>query len=104
MKAKWQNWMLAGQHSFTAGGLTHQVELDEICRWISDAWHDIPPEMVAKSFHKSCITKALDGTEDDEIWEENESVLQDSRLPYSITPVCQIKKNVTFENKREKVV
>lgn len=26
--------------------------------------------MVAKSFRKCCITNALDGTEDDEIWEE----------------------------------
>lgn len=70
MRAKWQNWMLAGQHSFTAGGRIRKVELDEICRWISDAWDDIPPEMVAKSFRKCCITNALDGTEDDEIWEE----------------------------------
>ena len=36
MRAKWQNWMLAGQHSFTAGGRIRKVELDEICRWISD--------------------------------------------------------------------
>ena len=74
MRAKWQNWMLAGQHSFTAGGRIRKVELDEICRWISDAWDDIPPEMIAKSFRKCCITNALDGTEDEEIWgEESDS-------------------------------
>ena len=70
MRAKWQNWMLAGQHSFTAGGHIRKVELDEICRWISDVWDDIPTEMIAKSFRKCCITNALDGTEDEEIWEE----------------------------------
>ena len=37
MRAKWQNWMLAGQHSFTARGRIRKVELDEIYRWISDA-------------------------------------------------------------------
>lgn len=26
--------------------------------------------MIAKSFRKCCITNALDGTEDEEIWEE----------------------------------
>ena len=58
--------MLAGQHSFTAGGRIRKVGLDEICRWISDAWDDIPSEMIAKSFRKYCITNALDGTEDEE--------------------------------------
>lgn len=36
----------------------------------SDAWDDIPPEMIAKLFRKCCITNALDGTEDEQIWEE----------------------------------
>ena len=70
MRAKWQDWMLAGHHSFTAGGCICKVGLDEICRWISDAWDDIPPEMIAKLSRKCCITNALDGTEDEEIWEE----------------------------------
>ena len=70
MRVKLQNWMLEGQHSFTARGRIRKVELDEICRWIRDAWDSIPPEMIAKSFRKCCITNALDGTEDEEIWEE----------------------------------
>ena len=53
-------------------GRIRKVGLDEICRWISDAWEDIPPEMIQKSFRKCCITNALDGTEDDEIWEEED--------------------------------
>lgn len=36
----------------------------------SDARDDIPPEMIAKLFRKCCITNALDGTEDEQIWEE----------------------------------
>ena len=70
MRKKWQEWMLAGEHTFTAGGHIQKVELDEICRWISAAWNDIPTEMIAKSFHKCCITNAMDGTEGEEIWEE----------------------------------
>ena len=62
--------MLAGEHTFTAGGRIRKVKLDEICRWISAAWNDIPTEMIAKSFCKCCITNAMDGTEDEEIWEE----------------------------------
>ena len=70
MRAKWQEWMLAGEHTFTAGGRIWKVELDEICRWISDAWNDPPTEMIVKLFRKCCITNAMDGTEDEEIWEE----------------------------------
>lgn len=62
--------MLSGQYSFTAGGRIPKVELDKTCRWISDTWDDIPTEMIAKSFLKCCISNALDGTEDEEIWEE----------------------------------
>lgn len=71
MRAKWQEWMLAGQHTFTAGGRIRKVGLDVICRWISDAWDDKPPEVIQKSFRKCCITNALDGTEDEEIWDED---------------------------------
>ena len=69
MRAKWQNWMLAGQHSFTSGRHIRKVRLDKIYRWNSDAWDDIPTEMIAKSFCKCCITNTLDGTEGEEIWE-----------------------------------
>ena len=62
--------MLAGQHSFTVGGRIHKVKIDKMSWGISDAWDDFPPEMITKSFRKCCITNALNGTEDEEIWEE----------------------------------
>ena len=79
MRAKWQNCMLAGQNSFTAGGGIRKVKLDEICRWISDTWDDVLTEMIPKLFRKCCITNALDGTEDEEIWEEDST-----RIPSKI--------------------
>ena len=46
--------------------------------WIRSAsgllrpWEDIPSELIKKSFRKCCITNALDGTEDDEMWDEDD--------------------------------
>ena len=64
--------MLSGDHTFTASGRTRKAELNVICGWIKEAWDDISPEMVKKSFLKCSITNALDGTEDDELWGEDD--------------------------------
>ena len=72
LRAKWQDWMLSGDHTFTASGRTRKAELNVICGWIKEAWDDISPEMVKKSFLKCSITNALDGTEDDELWGEDD--------------------------------
>lgn len=71
MRKKWQEWMLADQHTFTATGRIRKVELPQICQWIYEAWEDIPNELVKKSFRKCCITNAMDGTEDDQMWEDD---------------------------------
>lgn len=70
LRSKWQQWMISGEHTLTATGRTRKAELNVICNWIKQAWDDIPTEMIQKSFRKCCITNAIDGTEDDEIWEE----------------------------------
>ena len=72
MRKKWQDWMLADQHTFTPSGRIRKVELDQICQSIVEAWEDIPSELIKKSFRKCCITNALDGTEDDEMWDEDD--------------------------------
>ena len=71
MRKKWQEWILADQHTFTASGRIRKVELTQICQWMYEAWEDIPNELIKKSFRKYCITNAMDGTEDDHMWEDD---------------------------------
>ena len=61
--------MISGEHTLTASGRMRKAELNIICNWIKQTWDDIPTEMIQKSFLKCCITNALDGTEDDDVWE-----------------------------------
>ena len=72
LRNKWQQWMISGEHTLTASGRMRKAELNVICNWIKQAWDEIPTEMIQKSFLKCCITNALDGTEDDDVWEEED--------------------------------
>ena len=77
LRVKWQEWMITGEHTLTASGCTRKADLNVICGWIKDAWNDIPTEMIETSFRKCCITNAINGTEDDDIWEEETDPFDD---------------------------
>ena len=38
---------------------------------MSAAWKAIPESIIFRSFKKCCISNALDGTEDDILWEDD---------------------------------
>jgi hypothetical protein len=43
----------------------------EVARWVSDAWRAIPESIIVRSFKKCCISNALDGSENDILWEDD---------------------------------
>ena len=43
----------------------------EVARWVSAAWKAIPESIIVRSFKKYCISYALDGSEDDILWEDD---------------------------------
>lgn len=57
-----------GIHEFTATGRQKKASEELICSWISQAWNDIPAEMITSSFLKCGITNNLDGSEDDLVY------------------------------------
>ena len=40
--------------------------------WITTAWQHISPEATVKGFKKCCISNAVDGTDDDMLWNGSE--------------------------------
>jgi hypothetical protein len=40
--------------------------------WIIMAWQHISPEATMKGFKKCCTSNAVDGTDDDMLWNDNE--------------------------------
>ena len=60
--------MIHGEHTFTKGGNMRKVDMPTICRWIVDAWKELPIKTLLKGFNKCSISNMLDGTEDDILW------------------------------------
>ena len=52
-----------------------------VCQWVKESWQELSKEMVERSFKKCGISNALDGTEDDLVWEEEEDSSQVEEEP-----------------------
>lgn len=70
MRAQWNEWMSCGDHQFTKGGHMKKVDLVTICSWVLKAWNSLDTDIIVKSFKKCCISNAMDGSEDDALWED----------------------------------
>lgn len=68
VRRQWMQWMAEGIHELTATGRQKKASEELICSWISQAWNDIPAEMITSSFLKCGITNNLDGSEDDLVY------------------------------------
>jgi len=81
LREKWNIWMSSGQFSYTKGGNLKKPEHGIICKWILEAWAEIPKEMIVKSFKKCGISNAMDGSEDDLFGqdEKEEDIDEDER-------------------------
>ena len=72
MRRKCLSWMVTGPFEFTPAGKKKAPSRNLVLRWIKQSWSEIPEEMVRKSFLTCGISNALDGTEDDAIYEEEQ--------------------------------
>ena len=70
LRDRWQNWMANGEKSYTPSGSLRAPTLDTLAQWVLDSWNAIQTPIVVKSFKKCCISNAMDGTEDDMLWED----------------------------------
>ena len=61
--------MVTGPFEFTPAGKKKAPSRNLILHWIKQSWSEIPEEMVRKSFLTCGTFNALDGTEDDAIYE-----------------------------------
>ena len=50
----------------------------EVARWVSAECKAIPESIIFRSFKKCCISNALDGSEDDILWEDDGEDKDDS--------------------------
>ena len=58
-----------------------RAALVTVCQWVKESWQELSKEMVERSFKKCGISNALDRTEDDLVWEEEEDSSQVEEEP-----------------------
>ena len=73
----YEAWMVNGPFTYTPPGKKRVPSKEMVLRWIDRAWNEIPVELITKSFKSCGITNALDGTEDDAVWEEEQEEAED---------------------------
>ena len=95
MRNLWTQWMADGKAKLTAKKNFKRRSLP-IVSWVTAAWDMIYQKMVQKSFLKCCISNKLDGTEDDNAWQEdsNETENEDNDEAEVSENENQDKKNV----------
>uniref|UniRef100_A0A8C5WL18 HTH CENPB-type domain-containing protein n=1 Tax=Leptobrachium leishanense TaxID=445787 RepID=A0A8C5WL18_9ANUR len=92
LRQMWADWMCSDALTTTKSGLPQRLDITVVCRWVKDAWESMPPEMIQKSFRKCGISNAMDGTEDDAIYEDvenSEDETDDTIDPYLDTAKSQ---------------
>ena len=68
-----ETWMVNGPFTYTPSGKKRAQNKALVLTWINRTWNGIPQDLTEKSFQSCGIANALDGSEDDAVWEdENE--------------------------------
>ena len=66
-KAKYSEWMMSGEKSYTAAGNVRAPDKALCLRLVKESWQCITTEVVRKSFRKCGISVSINCSEDDEI-------------------------------------
>lgn len=56
-------------------GRQRRTSISQICQWEIDSWNDVKEETVERSFKKSGISNAMNGTEDNLISMDNQKMM-----------------------------
>ena len=77
VRRKYLAWMISSPFDYTLAGKQKAPSRNLVLRWVHEAWREIPVEMVAKSFKTCGISNSLDGTEDNELYNEEAHEIDD---------------------------
>ena len=65
LRELWEEWMTAGEHSFTKTGRMRRATYADVCQWVVTAWQRVPPTNIINGFRKAEIVPALPEDETD---------------------------------------
>ncbi|XP_073537612.1 uncharacterized protein, partial [Phyllobates terribilis] len=68
MREKWNNWMA----DLTSTEQMESPTITQVCKWVKTSWQSIKDETIVRSFEKCGISNALDGSEDNVLYEDGD--------------------------------
>ena len=71
LRKRYSDWLLEADLALTPSSKIKKPSVTLLCEWIRASWSTISSESIIKGFKKCCISNALDGSEDDVLWEED---------------------------------
>ena len=71
-------WMVNDPFTYTPSGKKRAPSKELVLTWIDRAWNGIPQDLTEKSFKSCGIANALDGSEDDAVWKEENEETEDA--------------------------
>ena len=77
VRAQYETWMVNGPFTYTPSGKKRALSKEMVLRWIDRAWREIPVELITRSLKSCGISRTLDGTEDDAVWDDEEEEAED---------------------------
>ena len=81
VRSQYEAWMVNGPFTYTPSGKKRAPSKEMVLRWIDRAWSEIPADLISRSFKSCGINNALDGTEDDAVWDDEEEEPEDAEEP-----------------------
>ena len=77
VREEWGKWMAAGNHDVTPTGRIKRPSITQVCEWVKTSWDAVKEEVVVRSFKKCGISNAMDGTEDEFLYEDRDADVDD---------------------------
>jgi len=74
LRRHWHSWMADGGNGTTATGNLKRASHATACQWVLDAWEEIEQETIRKAFLKCSISNAMDGSQDNLVYESDEEL------------------------------
>ena len=72
LRSRWENWLINGYKNYTKSGNLKRVSYEEITKWISEAWNEVPVSTITSGFKKTTIKFYGDDEEEiDQVSEED---------------------------------
>jgi len=78
LRQQYLTWIADPACELTETGKIKSTAPSEVPWWVSAAWKAMLGSIIIRSFKKCCISNALDGSEDDILWENNGEGKDDS--------------------------